>query len=208
MADERPNFNKAVRALLRDVALAMPEFTHVRPTRVLVVAGEARRASRGTVKPLAFRGGKATDSHGRRKPVVKVRGKRMLYCVTLRPLFFLDSTPEERVETLLHELFHVSRRFDGTLHAGRRHAVLGPAFEKRFRPLVERYLARCPAAILAPFAQDGEVRVLQWRERPPAALAPGRARGRRVYTEAQLFYGPVRMATGARARKRLLRGLE
>nr|WP_228530815.1 MULTISPECIES: hypothetical protein [Myxococcaceae] len=173
----------------------MEEFGHVRAGRILVVAGEARRASRGTVKPLAFRGGKSVDANGRRKPIVRVKGRRMLYCITLRPLFFRLSTPQARIETLMHELFHVSRRFDGTLHAGRRHAALGKDFSRRLRPLVRRYLKQCPAHLRAPFAHHGEVRVLQWLERPGPAYVPGGTRVRRVYSEDQLFYGVVRMVT-------------
>jgi hypothetical protein len=159
VAKRRPNFNLAVRALVRDIAASMEEFAHVRAGRILIVAGEARRASRGTVKPLCFRGGKSIDANGRRKPIVRVKGRRMLYCITLRPLFFRLSTPQARIETLLHELFHVSRRFDGTLHPGRRHAALGKDFARRLRPLVRRYLAQCPPALQAPFAYHGEVRV-------------------------------------------------
>ena len=49
----------------------------------------------------------------------------MLYLITLRPLFFRASDPDQRMRTVLHELFHISSRFDGTLHQGRRHARLG-----------------------------------------------------------------------------------
>nr|WP_225936905.1 hypothetical protein [Myxococcus sp. RHSTA-1-4] len=174
----------------------MPEFAHVKSGRILVVAGEARRASRGTVKPLCFRGGKSTDRTGRRKPVIRIRGKRMLYAITLRPLFFRGSTARARVETVLHELFHLSRRFDGTLHSGRRHAVLGKSFSRKLRPLVRRYLKLCPPELLAALAYSGEVRVLQWLERPGHAYVPGtHRRVRKVYTEDQLFYGIARMVT-------------
>lgn len=196
MARRRPNFNKTLRSLIRDIAAKMPEFGHVKPGRILVVAGEARRASRGTVKPLCFRGGKSVDRTGRRKPIIRIRGKRMLYCITLRPLFFRASTAQARVETVLHELFHLSRRFDGTLHSGRRHAVLGKAFSRKLGPLVRRYLKLCPPELLAELAHSGEVRVLQWLERPGSAYVPGtHRRVRRVYTEDQLYYGIARMVT-------------
>lgn len=196
MARRRPNLNKTLRSLIRDIAAKMPEFAHVKPGRILVVAGEARRASRGTVKPLCFRGGKSTDRTGRRKPVIRIRGKRMLYCITLRPLFFRGSTARARVETVLHELFHLSRRFDGTLHSGRRHAVLGKTFSRKLRPLVRRYLKLCPPELLAAMALSGEVRVLQWLERPGSAYHPGtHRRVRKVYTEDQLYYGIARMVT-------------
>ncbi len=170
----------------------MPEFAHIRPSRILLVAGEARRASRGTVKPLCLG---ETSAGLRRKPVVKVNGKRMLYCITLRPLFFRASTPQARIGTLLHELFHVSPEFDGTLDLAHRHEQMGGNFAKALRPIVRRYLNRCPPELLAPFAHDGEVQVLQWLERPAASYVPGRDKVRKVYTEDQLFQGPVRMMT-------------
>jgi hypothetical protein len=187
--------NEAITALLEDVRVRMPEFAHVRPTRVLVVAGEARRASRGTVKPLTFADGKTTDARGRKKPLVKLHGRKMLYCITLRPLFFRASTPQTRVGTLLHELYHASAAFDGTLDEGRRHARLGPEFSRKLRPLVRRYLKRCPQALLAPFAYDGEVRIFQWLERPATLYLSGRATVRSRYTEAHLFLATVRMVT-------------
>lgn len=194
MARRRPNLNQAVKALIKHAAQAMAEFSHVRPSRVLVVAGEARRASRATVKPLAFKGGKSQDKSGRKKPVVRLRGRRMLYCITLRPLFFRSSTPRQRVATLLHELFHISPRFDGTLSSARRHAKLGGEFARRLRPVVRRYLRHCPPQLWAPFAYQGEVRIWQWLERPGASYDP-KLNSRRLYTEEQLFLGKVRMIT-------------
>jgi len=192
VAKRRPNLNQAVRALLKDVAQRMEEFRHIKPSRILVVAGEARRASRATVKPLTFAGGRSTDALGHRKPVVRIKGKRMLYAITLRPLFFRASTPKARIGTLLHELYHIAPGFDGTLDADRRHALVGKDFAGKLRPLVRRYVKQCPPELLAAFSHDGEVRVQQWLERPSAQYWP---RTRRLYTEEQLYYGTIRMIT-------------
>ena len=192
------NLNRAIRALMRDLAVRSPEFAHLIPARVLIVAGEARRASRGSVKPLAFARARSRDSTGARKPVVRVDGRRMLYCVTLRPLFFRDARPEQRIETLLHELYHVSPAFDGTLDPSRRHTRLGASFSRTFRPVVRRYLRQCPPEVLAPFAHHGPVRILAWLERPPATHARGRSR--RVYTEEHLYTVTVQMLTRRRHR--------
>ena len=198
----RPNLNHALNALIRDAARSVPEFAHIKPSRVLVVAGEARRASRGTIKPLAFAGGKSADrATGRRKPIVRVNGKRMLYSITLRPLFFRDSTPQQRVETVLHELFHISSAFDGTLERGRRHERMGREFAKSLRPIVKRYLKRCPPSVLDALAHRGEVLVQQWLERPTATFLPHIHNMRRVYTEQHLFMGPVEMRTRRRQAK-------
>src|SRR5919197_2378593 len=107
----RPNATLLCRRIAADMAKKLPELSHIEPARILFVAGEARRASRATIRPLA----------GSR---VSLKGKRALYCVTLRPKFFRASTPEQRVETLVHELLHISAEFDGRLHPERRHSTL------------------------------------------------------------------------------------
>jgi len=134
----------------------LPELSHVKAGRVLFVAGEARRGSRATIKPLA-------------NTRILLRGKRAFYCITLRPKFFRASTPEERVETLLHELLHISAEFDGRLHEERRHSSLpGAKFRSLLRPLVRRYLAQAePKPALRPGAP--------WRGGgAPVARAPHR----------------------------------
>ncbi|MFO0598514.1 MAG: putative metallopeptidase [Myxococcaceae bacterium] len=191
----RPDFTQAVVALIAHVARAHADFRHLDARRILVLAGEARRASRGTVKPLTFEGKKRTDSVGRKKPLVKVRGRQMLYSITLRPLFFRRSTPRQRIATVLHELFHISHKFDGTLDHQRRHDEAGEGFEAEFAPVERRVWKRLPAELIAPFAYDGEVRVLQWLEKPQSWLPGERASHRRLYTEAHLFEGVVRMKT-------------
>jgi predicted metallopeptidase len=189
----RPNLSRVVRLVIRDVARQIPEFAHVRAERILVVAGEARRRSRATIRPL-----RSAVTGGRGRPKVRFRGRDIRYLLTLRPLFFRDSTVEERIATVLHELFHVSPTFDGTLAPSRRHAALPPpAFDALLGPLVGRYRELCPESLLRQLAFDGEALVRQWLEKPPVRLKPGRS-GRRLYDEAQTFLGPVRMRTRRR----------
>jgi len=201
---ERLNLTLAVKRLVRDVARRLPELGYVRASHVLVVAGEARRTSRATIRPAR----QAARDRRPAKPRVRVKGREILYVITLRPLWFLDSTPEERVATILHELYHASTRFDGTLHGGRRHSRLPlTRYNRRIRRLLARYLAMAPAEVLAPFAHRGEVRVRMWLERP-GPRRDGERAGRRLYTEEQLFYGLARMrgprrpAGGDRPRER------
>jgi predicted metallopeptidase len=185
----RTNITLAVKRLIRDAAVRLPELAHVRPARILVVAGEARRASRATIRP-AHAAGRA---RGAGRPTIRVKGRDILYVITLRPLWFRESTPAERVRTVLHELYHASTRFDGTLHRGRRHERLPQsAYARRMDELVARYLADAPPELLAPFATRGLVRARMWLERPSAHQGEAKA-NRRVYTERQLFYGVVRM---------------
>lgn len=187
----RPNLTLAVKRLIRDVARRVPELAHVRPGRVLVVAGEARRGSRATIRP-AYQAPAAAPS-GAVRPTVRVKGRTILYVITLRPLWFLASTPEERIATVLHELYHASTHFDGTLHRGRRHSRLPRArYNRKIRALLRRYLEVAPEEVLAPFSHRGVARARMWLERPGPARGAAPAT-RRVYTERQLFHGLVRM---------------
>ena len=96
--------------------------------------------------------------------------------------------------TLLHELLHISKPFDGTLDPERRHSKVPPArFEALLRPLVKRYLQEGDAALLGALAHHGEVLARQWLERPT-----GRGNGKQTYTEKDLFLGPVQMITRRR----------
>ncbi len=187
----RPNMTLAVKRLVRDVARRVPELAHVRPSRVLVVAGEARRASRATIRPVQ-------QAPAAPRPRVRVKGRTILYVITLRPLWFLASTPEDRIATVLHELYHASTRFDGTLHRARRHSRLPRArYNRKIRALLRRYLAVAPAEVIAPFSHRGVARARMWLERPGPARGNGSA-SRREYTERQLFYGLVRMESRRR----------
>lgn len=195
----RLNITLAVKRLIRDAAARLPELAHVRPSRVLVVAGEARRSSRATIRP-ALGAGRSRES-GAGRPVVRVKGREILYVITLRPLWFRESTPAERVRTVLHELYHASTRFDGTLHRGRRHEQMPrSAYARRIQELTSRYLDGAPVEVLVPFAHRGLVRARMWLERPSAHRGEALA-NRRTYTERQLFYGVVRMVTRRAVRR-------
>src|SRR5438132_4917204 len=162
----RPNATLLCRRLAADMARKLSELSHIQPARILFVAGEARRGSRATIKPLA----------GTR---VSLKGKRALYCITLRPKFFRASTPEQRVATLLHELLHISPRFDGTLDPERRHSRLGQGrFEALLRPLLKRYLADGDPSLIGGLSHHGEVVARQWLERPTGPSSAGQ-----TYTE-------------------------
>ena len=156
----------AVKRLIRDVAERLPELAHVRASRVLVLAGEARGTSRATIRPGNI--GPARGGRGRR--FIRVAGRDVLYVITLRPLWFAASTPEERVATILHELYHVSGHFDGKLHHARRHTRLPrKSYDQRVQELLQQYLAVAAQDVLAPFAREGVVKVRMWLRIPRAA---------------------------------------
>jgi predicted metallopeptidase len=194
-AASRPNVTRLVRRIIQDAARRLPELSHVKASRILVVAGEARRASWATVRPLGA-------SKSRRRPVVRIKGRQMLYVITLRPRFFRVATPEKRVETILHEVFHISHRFDGSLHSGRRHGRDDVGFEKRLKRLVGRYLDVMPRELHDAIGFNGLVQARQWLEKPGPSMVRveggSKPHGRAAYSEKHLFLGPVQMITKRR----------
>ena len=53
---ERPNATLLCRRVVADMVRALPELSHIRPSRILFIAGEARRGSRATIRPLGGSG--------------------------------------------------------------------------------------------------------------------------------------------------------
>ncbi|TMA21303.1 MAG: hypothetical protein E6J85_07935, partial [Deltaproteobacteria bacterium] len=49
---ERPNATLLCRRIVHDMTRKLSELAHVRASRILFVAGEARRGSRATIRPL------------------------------------------------------------------------------------------------------------------------------------------------------------
>lgn len=199
-ADEvgRPLADRAYVALAWEIVRAAgPALVHVNPDRVLFLAGPARRGSLASIRPLTFGGSPPRDEEGPwKKPHITIGGRQALYEVVLRPRFFLDATPDERLAVLAHELWHASPAFDGTLAPERRHEeVESAAVEREVEALVEAWRAardeRSAAAILA---HEGELRLDAWLSRPPtriprAMLATQRVRTR--YDERDLFSAVV-----------------
>jgi predicted metallopeptidase len=191
----RRNMTLAVKRLIRDIAARVPELAHVQPSRILVVAGEARGTSRATI-----RAGHLGRVVGGKRRFLRVRGRRVFYVITLRPLWFAASTPEERVATILHELYHVSKRFDGTLHRGRRHERLPrAAFDRKVRVLLARYLEGASEEVLEAFDGEGIVRVTLWLR------VPRRSEGPAVDCDEHLLQGfmPLRTRPARPERRRM-----
>ena len=191
----RPDFSAALSLILRDIEARVPEFQHLKAERILVTSGQARKKSRATTRPFSFAETKTRRSETGRlyKPIVVVNGKRTRYEITLRPLFFMRSTPRQRLKTLFHELYHISPAFDGTLAEERRHDHLPrPAFDAELGPLLRRYEKNAAPWVMHTLSHVGEVMVLQWLERPPHRYRPSQTVKRR-YSGRDLFLGPVLM---------------
>lgn len=102
--------------------------------------------------PLRFAGGSETTiRHGRKwtiQRLVDPSGREMLYLLSFYLPRFLNQTFRHKLTTVVHELWHVSPRFDGDLRrfGGRCYAHTGSQrqYDAKVEQLSDRWLALDP----------------------------------------------------------------
>ncbi len=147
----------------------LPELSHVDLGRVAISLCQTRRnVSHGlyaALTPLRFEAGARQKTlDGRRygvEPVCDASGREYLYILSFYLPRFLNTSLEEKLSTVLHELWHISPEFDGDLrrHDGRCFAH-GPSqrdYDAQMDQLAQRWLALDPPAYLYEYlAEDFE----------------------------------------------------
>ncbi len=165
----------------------LPELGHIDPERILFTLARSRadgsHGLQARIVPLRFAGGglERVRRRGRyletlRIPPMVHEGREIFYLITLLVPRFLRLSFEQRLATVIHELFHVSEACDGDLRrfAGRRFAH-GPSrqgFHARMESLAEAYLALGPDPELLSFLRVGEEDWLQGRFRLSGLRVP------------------------------------
>jgi predicted metallopeptidase len=157
------DFTLHMRRLCAHMVVGLPELAHVDLSRVAISFCQARtRDPRGlfaSLTPLRFAGGRTqTVRRGRRWGVQRLLdpgGREMLYLLNFYLPRFLDLEFREKLNTVLHELWHVGPRFDGDLRrfSGRCYAHSGSRkrFDRHVDRMVDRYLALDPPEALLAF---------------------------------------------------------
>lgn len=122
MGRQAYNLTDEVSVLVHLLSQRLPALAHIDGGRVLHGVVQARSRSRYGVfaqcHALRFKHGQRELVRGRWRwvwPEIKVRGREMLYYITYFLPRFLDQPPRERLHTLIHELYHISPKFNGDL---------------------------------------------------------------------------------------------
>ena len=123
------DFTTAVRRICDDMVVRLAELSHIDMTRVAVGFAQARRGGPygtwASLTPLRFAGGAPTTRRRGRiyavQRLVTRDGREMLYLLRFYLPRFLDQPFEEKLTTIVHELWHIGPTFDGDLrrHNGR-----------------------------------------------------------------------------------------
>ena len=156
------DFTRAMRRLCEDVCESLPEFAHVDMRRVAVTFAQAKKrvphGLQAKLTPLRFEGGASTTvRRGVRYAAPSLHDGRveLLYVLTFYLPRFLDHPAKEKLTTVLHELHHISERFDGDIRRfpGRCYAHTGSQakYDAAMATLADRYLEAGPPGWVAGF---------------------------------------------------------
>ncbi|TWT96676.1 hypothetical protein Pla108_24500 [Botrimarina colliarenosi] len=150
------DFTAAMERLCRDLCARIDELSHIDMSRVAVGYRQARRrvthGLQASLTPLRFEGGAEWGMIRRRRyacpRVVDRYGRECLYLLNFYLPRFFDHPFEERLTTVVHELWHIGPQMDGDLrrHEGRCYAH-GPSqkgFDEQAARLGRRWLAGDP----------------------------------------------------------------
>ena len=177
------DFTVAMRSLCNDMARRLPELRHIDLDRIAISLCQTRKnVSHGiyaSLTPLRFEAGaKTTQRRGRRygvEPICDSCGRDYLYILSFYLPRFMNTELEEKLSTIVHELWHISPAFDGDLrrHAGRCYAH-GPsqrAYDAQMDRLAQNWLSLDPPSHLYEFlmadcneliAEHGQITGAHW----------------------------------------------
>ena len=152
------DFTGAMRTLCHDLTARLDELRHIDINRVAIAFSQTRKPVRhglqATLTPLRFLGGSLYTRRGRRRYTVQRLfdrdGREMLYILRFYLPRFLDQPFAEKLNTVVHELWHIGPEFDGDLRRfpGRcyAHSSSEQQYDAFCRALGEKYLRQSPPA--------------------------------------------------------------
>jgi hypothetical protein len=153
-------------ALSGDLCRRVPELSHIDPNRVLFCISRSRAVgTHGTyarIAPLRFAEGRTEVTLRRSRFLETYRhtpllheGREILYLIYLMVPRFLRLSFEQKLSTVLHELYHISERCDGDIRrfSGRNfaHGASRQGYNRRIGELSTHYRSGDPDPALLEF---------------------------------------------------------
>jgi hypothetical protein len=157
------DFTRHMHRLCAALTADLPELSHIDIGRVAICFSRARkRVPYGiwaSLTPLRFAGGSLTVTRGRKTWTIQRLygddGREMLYILRFYFPRFFDQSLEEKLNTVIHELWHIGPRFDGDLrrHDGRcyAHGTSQKEYDAQIDRLLRKWLDARPDPALYEF---------------------------------------------------------
>ena len=145
------DFTRHMRLLSADMVARLPELAHVDLDRVAIGFSQTRTtASHGlhaAITPMRFeRGALVTRRAGGQALTVErmfdPSGREILYIISFYLPRFLNEPLSEKLATTLHELWHISPRFDGDLRRYRGRCYAHGPSQAAYDATIERLLKK------------------------------------------------------------------
>jgi hypothetical protein len=161
------DFTARVRLVCHDMTRRVPELGHIDFQRVAVSFCQTRKSvSHGmyaSLTPMRFVGGSTSTVRGGKNWGIQRleddRGREMLYILSFYLPRFLDLDFREKLTTIVHELWHISPRFDGDVRRFKGRCYAHSGSQKNFDAVAERladdWLSLKPPAELYQFLHHG-----------------------------------------------------
>ena len=151
-----------MRELCIDISQRVDAFQHVQMEKVAVTFAQARRrvthGLQAKLTPLRFKdGARVIHKRGRSWTIQRYYSGEveLLYILTFYLPRFQEQTFREKLITVMHELYHISPRFDGDIRRLPGHYHVHSHSQKEFDDemgkIVDSYLARQPPQELYSF---------------------------------------------------------
>lgn len=159
------DYTAAVKNVCEDIVARVSEFSHVDMSRVAVSFTQSRNNSKygvyASLTPLRFENGShTTQKHSRTweiQRVLREDGSEYLYILFVCVPRFMNLALTEKLETIVHELYHIGPEFDGDLRRfqGRcyAHGASSKKYDQRVRQLLKKWLDQDPPPELWNFLQ-------------------------------------------------------
>ncbi len=125
------DFTGSMNLLVKDIVKTHPAFSHIIPDNILIAVSPSNGNRNGVVaklRPMRFEGGSKTRSIRGIEysaPEVNINGSNILYIVYFHlPRFMNHGKYQNKLSTVLHELYHISPLFNGDIRrfAGKNYA--------------------------------------------------------------------------------------
>jgi len=156
------DFTLHVRRLCEDVTDRLPELRHVDLSRVAISFSQTRNKTlygmHASLTPLRFADGATHMVRGGRRWTVQrlysVSGREMFYILNFYLPRFFELGFDEKLATILHELWHISPEFNGDVrrYQGRCYAhSRGGNHDRQAERLARKWLSRRPPEPLYAF---------------------------------------------------------
>ncbi len=146
------DFNREYKNLIVSIIKNCPEFSHIDSRRIAVSYSPAKTNSKyglqAKIYPLRFEGGASEKiERGYRFKLQPLfhDGEEIFYLIAFCVPRFLNLGKAEKLETIAHELFHISPRFNGDIRrlsgGGKSaHGSSKDIYDKFMEKIVQRYL--------------------------------------------------------------------